>query len=104
MSQIMTLIFTTTTHHLSCLLKIREVHSSSYRTIEQFLNFKLRFLNDPQVEAALNIIHQYFYLVGSVWFFIEAIFLQYQIAMNVFNPSSSLKERLFPTKTRIDNR
>ncbi|CAG5094213.1 Oidioi.mRNA.OKI2018_I69.XSR.g13353.t1.cds [Oikopleura dioica] len=50
--------------------------------------------NDPQVEASLNIIHQYFYLVGSVWFFIEAIFLQYQIAMNVFNPSSTLKMKV----------
>jgi uncharacterized membrane protein (GlpM family) len=52
-------------------------------------------VNDPQVEASLNIIHQYFYLVGSVWFFTEAIFLQYQIAMNVFNPSSTLKETAF---------
>lgn len=71
-------------------------YSSSFMPAEDPRS-PFEFLNDPQVEAALNIIHQYFYLVGSVWFFIEAIFLQYQIAMNVFNPSSSLKIKVLAT-------
>lgn len=50
-------------------------------------------LDSPALQKSFRILETFFYLVGSTWFFIEAIFLQYQISMNVFGAEHTLRMR-----------
>ena len=51
-------------------------------------------LSYPDVHKTLRILDSFFYFVGSVWFLIEALFLQYQISMNVFGAEKSKNKKI----------
>jgi hypothetical protein len=60
-------------------------------TIDPFNALKESFLQKPTVLKTLNILENLFFVAGSTWFFLEAVFLQYQISMNVFGSTNALK-------------
>jgi len=50
-------------------------------------------LYHPDLQKSFKILEEIFYLIGNFWFLIEAVFLQYQISMNVFGAENTLKMR-----------
>lgn len=45
------------------------------------------FMTKPAVKITQVVLKNFFYLCGSTWFFIEALYLQYQISFGVFGES-----------------
>ena len=54
----------------------------------------LAFMAQPSWQVPCVIFHEFFYLAGHSWFFIEALYLHHQISYGVFG-SSSLKLKHF---------
>ena len=54
----------------------------------------LSFMFKPSWQVSCVIFHEFFYLAGHSWFFIEALYLHHQISYGVFG-SSSLKLKHF---------
>lgn len=54
----------------------------------------LSFLATPAWQITCVVFHEFFYLAGHAWFFIEALYLHHQISYGVFG-SSSLKLKHF---------
>jgi len=56
-------------------------------TNESLENDQTGFMSKPAVKITQVVLKNFFYLCGSTWFFIEALYLQYQISFGVFGES-----------------